>query len=507
MREGPYSHLNPADIQEAVFLLEAESSAASSVADGSSTTSLTQSVTNPWIPYKIILSPDGNEDEVITDNIKLIAKKRLKGAKRTYLDEWASEAYLAVHEGRRPVALPVEGSMEQLRYLPMAPTKLNKELVRILIQMLNDQLGDRKTQTSDNLVLGVVQMVADSWYWGATKDLKAHFEGLREMIRLRGGLSQLGLHGYLAKMIIVLLRVQELTQNSHDIVMALAHEINPSMYGHRGFEFRDPFEVPFRTALNSPLISGWQSFDGCSTSLQLHPTTANILDDMRDLFDAVLTLPLYPTLDDVQKIMKIASLFYDRLSHLPENTPSQRSTKSSTSSRSGSVESSSKSPESAGTSCSSQTTDLPDMVYRVVRKVALIWCQAIFNRSPISNFCSEQEIMLIWGSVWRSGLPMWKSVLGVFAWVMIAIASNCHKTGPGRLIKTLTVSTMMSIAVENWHIAIRISETALKIQRYLTGGRDGSDGKDLMGGEKVVDKYGFAMEDVLPNLDLSADGE
>ncbi|KAJ4247190.1 hypothetical protein NW762_013329 [Fusarium torreyae] len=444
MREGPYSHLNPADIQEVVVYLEAESSGTSSMADNSSTTSLTPSATNPWIPYKIILSPDGNEDEVINDNIKLITKKRIKGAKRIYMDERASEAYLASHEGRRPVALPIEGSMEQLRYLPMAPTKLNKELVRIHLQLLSrfKCAVDGNPDPSNKFM-------------------------------------------------------------SHDIVMALAHEINPSMYGHRGFEFRDPFEVPFRTALNSPLISGWQSFDGCSTSLQLHPSTAKILDDMRDLFDVVVSLPLYPTRDDVQKVMEIAGWFYDRLSQLPENAPSQKSPKSNTSSRSGSVES----PESAGTSCSSQPTDLPDVVYRVIRQVALIWCQAILHRAPISNFCSEQQVMRIWGSVWQSGLPTWKSILGVFAWVMVAIASNCHKTGPGRLVKTLMVSTMMSIAVENWHIAIRISETALKVQRYLTGGKNNNDGKDLMGGEKVVDKYGFAMPDALPSLDLSTDGD
>jgi hypothetical protein len=69
--------------------------------------------------------------------------------------------------------------------------------------MLNSQLTDQQAQTSDTLVLGVVQMIADSWYWGATHDLKAHLGGLRGMINLRGGLSQLGLRGYLAKMVLM----------------------------------------------------------------------------------------------------------------------------------------------------------------------------------------------------------------------------------------------------------------------------------------------------------------
>lgn len=69
--------------------------------------------------------------------------------------------------------------------------------------MLNEQLQHEATMTSDTSILGVAQMVIDSWYWGATADLKAHIRGLKQMIRLRGGLGKLGLHGFLSKTVIM----------------------------------------------------------------------------------------------------------------------------------------------------------------------------------------------------------------------------------------------------------------------------------------------------------------
>ncbi|KAM0247698.1 hypothetical protein ACHAP5_003945 [Fusarium lateritium] len=72
-----------------------------------------------------------------------------------------------------------------------------------VIMMINSQLKAENAAMTDSLILGVVQMIADSWYWGATHDLKCHLAGLRAMIVKRGGLNRLGLRGYLAKMILM----------------------------------------------------------------------------------------------------------------------------------------------------------------------------------------------------------------------------------------------------------------------------------------------------------------
>ncbi|EWY91834.1 hypothetical protein FOYG_08790 [Fusarium oxysporum NRRL 32931] len=562
VREGPYSHLNPASIQDALYYLEDERSPSSSATSPSTSVaaSATQPRTDLWLPYKIQSSANGDDDDTIAQSVWTITAKSTTKAKLNYSKERVTEILGSQdHDERYNMLPPVDGSAVQLEYLPMKPTKLNKELVRIHLQllsrfkcavdgnpdpanefmnfwipctlqdplllqivlftsscwlsetrylpkalqyahkhqvyrMLNSQLTDQQAQTSDTLVLGVVQMIADSWYWGATHDLKAHLSGLRGMINLRGGLSQLGLRGYLAKMVLI-----------HDIVMALAHEIKPSMYGHPGFEFRDSRTMPFKTAFNTPFISNWQSFRECSNSLQLHPSTAQILDDMRSLFSAVLALPRNPSSEHVQRVLSTAHWFHERILDLPEDTPALQSPRPSQSSRASSIESPGSSAGSLRTDKSSSPFVLPDMVYRVIRKVALIYCKAILNRSPISYACSEEEIQAIWLSIWQSGLATWKSVLGIFAWVMIVLVTNCHKIGPGRLIKTLTMSTMMSIGMENWDVFNHIAKTSFRLQRWLAGGRD--DTNDLMGGEKVVDKYGFGMTGALPPVDIPADVE
>ncbi|KPA44271.1 6-hydroxy-d-nicotine oxidase [Fusarium langsethiae] len=564
IRDGPYSHLNPAAIQGALYSIEdqlpspASSLSSLSSPTASSSTSLsTQSTRSLWRPYRTAASSDGDTDETIADTIKKIKEESIKSFKRSYLDEGTTriESYV-------PMALgySIGGSMTQLNYLPMRPTKINKDLVRIHLSllsrfkcsidgqpdpanvfmniwipctmqdplllhivlftsacfltetgamskrlrqiyqshvyfMLNQQLGDQIARENDTLMLAVVQMITDSWYWGETDHLMAHLRGLKHMVRMRGGLSRLGLRGYLAKMILV-----------HDIAMALAHEITPAMYGHPKFPFHDPKRTPIKTAYNTPLLCHWQSFRECSNSLQLHPSTAEILDIMRSLFSAVISLPRDPSSDQIQTVRHTATVFYGKIDEFPESTPPLRG--SCNSSRSSSVESPDQSPRSSRTDKSSSPYNLPERMYLVVRRIALIYCKAISNRSPISTACSEEDITVIWPNIWQLGLPTWKSILGIFVWVMIALSTNCHKTRFGRLIKTLTVSTMMSLGMDDWHLFLDIAKTAFRIQRWLAeGGNDSSTGQ-LVGGQAVVDQYdGFAMDNACPEFDLSVDDE
>ncbi|KAK6724245.1 hypothetical protein SNK04_003077 [Fusarium graminearum] len=559
IQDGPYSHLNPAIIQSALYSIEGQSTSSASSPSGSysptasSSTSLsTQSTRSLWRPYQTLASPDGDTDKTIARSLQIIKKESIKSFKRSYLDEGMNKI-----ESDDPMELgySIAGSMTQLNYLPMRPTKLNKDLVRIHLSllsrfkcsidgqpdptnefmsvwvpctmqdplllhivlftsacfltetgdmpkklrqiyqshvywMLNKQIGDANGWKNDTLMLAVVQMIADSWYWGETDHLMAHLKGLKRMVRMRGGLNQLGLRGYLAKMILI-----------HDIAMALAHEIKPSMYGHPEFPFFDSRRTPIKTAYNTPLLCHWQSFRESSNSLQLHPSTAEILDTVRSLFSAVISLPRDASPDQTQIVRITATGFYDKIDGFPEQIPSFRGFRNS--SRSSSVESPDQSPRSSRTDKSSSPLNLPDIMYIVVRKIALVYCKAISTRSPLSTACSEQDIMLIWRAIWESGLPTWKSVLGIFAWVMIPLCTNCHKIKFGRLIKTLTVSTMMSLGMDDWHLFLDISKTAFRIQRWLTEGDDASGTKQLMGGQAVVDQYdGFAMDNACPRYEL-----
>lgn len=281
--------------------------------------------------------------------------------------------------------------------------------------------------------------------------------------------------------------------------MALAHEIEPGIYGLRGYEFHDPIMMPFYIALNSPLISGWPSFAGCANSLQLHPSTAMILDDIRYLIETVLALPEQASIEDLQRVVTTAGWVSDRLADLPEDTPRIVSQY-----RSPSVDGSS--PTSSHSDKSSPPTELPDMLYRCVRMTAIIYCRAILNRLPTSEICTELDFLKIWQSAWLASLPTWKATIGIFVWMLLAVVPSCHKTGPSRFVKTLMVTGFMSIGVDNWHIALDIAQTGFRLQRWLAGGSSAPDyGKGLSGGESVVDKYGFAIKEVLPDIQLPVD--
>lgn len=67
------------------------------------------------------------------------------------------------------------------------------------IQLLNEHIASTPSP-SDEGITGVIQLIVDEWYWGDTNELRAHLRGLREMIKIRGGLRTLGLHGLISKL-------------------------------------------------------------------------------------------------------------------------------------------------------------------------------------------------------------------------------------------------------------------------------------------------------------------
>jgi Fungal specific transcription factor domain len=72
-----------------------------------------------------------------------------------------------------------------------------------VFQALNEYLRSPQSQTTDVSILAVTEMVLDEWYWGGTHALHAHMKGLRTMVAMRGGLQDLGMHGYIAKAILM----------------------------------------------------------------------------------------------------------------------------------------------------------------------------------------------------------------------------------------------------------------------------------------------------------------
>ena len=59
------------------------------------------------------------------------------------------------------------------------------------ISLLNETLRDPEKSTCDEAIASVVYLTTNEWYWGFRQNVQAHLSGLKEMVRLRGGIGAL----------------------------------------------------------------------------------------------------------------------------------------------------------------------------------------------------------------------------------------------------------------------------------------------------------------------------
>ncbi|OAA44179.1 hypothetical protein NOR_03907 [Metarhizium rileyi] len=510
------------------------------------------------------------KDRNLIELVQYIMQTRLRVANRIVQDEWeidGKQLIRALHARDEP-SKSISSFEDQIQRLPMAPTKMNKELVRTHLQllsrfkasldgsprpknrfmkhwipysiqdrlvlhivlcttasflyetgrlpkvllhthratatqMLNEYIGSPTLCTSDSAMLAVNQLILTSWYWSSTEELHAHMAGFKKMIQLRGSCQNLGMEGYTSKIALL-----------NDAVVALCHDTEPVIFGQPGFEFDDPLRVPLQVNFNSPLLFNCPPFLIPSSSLRLHKTTAEILDSMRALLQAVVELP--KDIDDAQlsTVCKMAASMLDYLEQLPDQVALEsdggRDLASDTAP--GQKRKREESDDPAFSSRKSSVTDTvgakssedpPDMVYLSVRLTALVWARAVFQRVPTQAVCSEAEFIRIWSFAWAAGLDRWSSLSGIYAWMIIAIAPLCHATIHARMVKTLTVTTFTYMGTENWHVAADIASAALTVQAWLRQGKETKPSgavSGAFGGEKAIEDFGFAFKENMPDL-------
>ncbi|KAL6890481.1 hypothetical protein GGI43DRAFT_221574 [Trichoderma evansii] len=604
LQGNAYAHLNLSDIQDALLQVEgavASGGLADSPQLGSNReasfeipdhqdahSSSPGSVSDP---FRIVVTDETGtlRPKSVFAMLRLILSARLKVTNRIVNDEWSIDGpqlVRAFQQATRPPPM-LGGLDDQLRNLPMEPTRLNIELVRIHLQllsrfkasidgnpdpesrfmkhwvplsikdplllqivlytavcflketgrvpkmlawaykgvvhrMLNEHLSSTRMQTGDAAIMGTAQMVMDSWYWGTTEELRAHMAGLKTMLRMRGGLQDLGMGGFLAKTVLI-----------HDIAIAIAHDIEPDIYGQPGFEFQDDFMVPYQTSFNSPFLSGWPMFIDPASALKLHRSSAQILDDVRSVIQMVQSLPPSPTAQDLLHVKEAALWALGKLDRMPENIPlyeegdgaeegddvrwettgyegaGQSPASSSSDYDTSSPRSSNDSASMSGGSPPAPVDETAsarlartknDAMYRCIRVTASIYYRAIIARVPTSQIVGETDFLKLWELVWEVSVPYWKTAVGVFIWVMAAAVPSCHTAPPARMIKTLSVVGWMTMGLENWHVAISAANTALSLQRWLRGDQYFQDDEmdyqyGPSGGENVVEKHGFILRE------------
>lgn len=72
-----------------------------------------------------------------------------------------------------------------------------------IINMLNELLSNKETATSIEAIVVVVYLMTNEWYWSNYDSAQAHMKGLRDMVRLRGGLDGMGMGEFVKRMILL----------------------------------------------------------------------------------------------------------------------------------------------------------------------------------------------------------------------------------------------------------------------------------------------------------------
>ncbi|KAM7195787.1 hypothetical protein V8F20_007357 [Naviculisporaceae sp. PSN 640] len=175
------------------------------------------------------------------------------------------------------------------------------------IHTLNTHLQS-EDWASDEALAGVVQFVSIEWFFGEPEVVLAHLRGLREMVRLRGGFTPLGVGGLVTKVALV-----------DDAVIAMSLESEPILQQGPEFDFghRERPKAQFRSRFNSPFLPGSFVFSSRAKELGIHPSTAAILDDIQFLINTVLESSGTPSDLELKKLQSTATWIYDRISKLP----------------------------------------------------------------------------------------------------------------------------------------------------------------------------------------------
>lgn len=188
--------------------------------------------------------------------------------------------------------------------------------------------------------------------------------------------------------------------------------------------------------MESPLLRSGVSFQNTIEKLALSKETATILDDMRFLTTAVISLADNHTDYETEKLMKTAKWINDRTNALPSISDNN--------------------------SCLAG-----DFIYECCRMAAKVYSTAIMTRMPLSQACNIQDIVAFWNVMPRVSLTRWKSISGIFLWICAVLCPGAQWTVFGRFLKSLVSNLITDIGLNQWDVMVGCVEGLLSVHNWL----------------------------------------
>ncbi|KAG4440173.1 hypothetical protein IFR05_004318 [Cadophora sp. M221] len=292
-----------------------------------------------------------------------------------------------------------------------------------VISLLNGMLCNKETSTSTEAIAGVVYLAVNEWYWSNYENVQAHMKGLKEMVRLRGGLDQLGMDEFPKRMILLMDYHISCSYNCdptfpHDIEVSQNHPIH----------------------MNTPFVPAPKDLPSQTIDMQVSHQTVLILDDMRFLMAAILyQVDREPSQKEKNKLEATSLWTQNRISSLPGF-----------------------SDINDASSC--------DYVYQSLRLAALIYCKAIISRTSLAKSCTLADLNHLWANMWQVKLSRWKQIPGIFLFIILAAIPAAQDTAHGRFLKSMLKTTSSYISLDYWDIVDGSLMAFVKLQRWLRNG-------------------------------------
>ncbi len=133
-----------------------------------------------------------------------------------------------------------------------------------------------------------------------------------------------------------------------------------------------------------------------------------------------------------------------------------------------------RSASGATTAATTPSLPAPDPLYQAVRQTALVYTRAVLQRRPFSEVVDPAEFVQLWTSTWRVSLTAWKGLLGVFMWAMLAIVASGRGTAHDLFVKSMLSICTVQASLESWDVAVGALRAAVRLNRWLAGGRTGA---------------------------------
>ncbi|RDW84843.1 hypothetical protein BP6252_02433 [Coleophoma cylindrospora] len=234
----------------------------------------------------------------------------------------------------------------------------------LIVSLINGYLKKCKRNISDEAVAAVMAFAYNEWIYASECFILAHMNGLREMLRMKGGLNSISS----AVVSMMVFRNDYMVSCAFESPLIL-HESDPNDM--------IPRLDSFPRHLDSPLLQSSSPFLGSAIETNLSVQTALVLDDMRLLTTSVLTLTSLDP-DANSKFTATADRILRKLDTTPLPVPY--------------------SP--------------PDFIHISILHASKLYTTALVHRQPFSTACNQELFSKLWMNMWRVPLTIWKQIPG-----------------------------------------------------------------------------------------------